>query len=159
MKQVKTNAMRILDKQKIAYEEIAYDISDGQIDGHSVYKKVGMPAECFFKTLVTRGRDRQLNVFVIPVLAELDMKKAAKAVGEKNVEMLHVKELLPLTGYIRGGCSPVGMKKLFTTVFDAHIHQLDKIFVSGGRQGLLIGLAPKDILKITNAGSADIIVA
>lgn len=153
----KTNAMRILDAQKIAYEELQYNIDDGLIDGHSVYKKLGLAPENFFKTLVTKGKDGLLQVFVIPVLSELDLKKAAKSVGEKNVEMLHVKELLPMTGYIRGGCSPVGMKKLYTTIFDAHIKTLDKVYVSGGRQGLLIGVNPSDLIDIVRAEVADIV--
>ena len=153
----KTNAMRILDKQHIAYQELSYAIDDGQIDGHSVYKKLGMDPTSFFKTLVTRGRDKQLFVFVIPVLKELDLKKAAKSVQEKSVEMLPVKELLQNTGYIRGGCSPIGMKKQYTTVFDNSLDQLQEILVSGGRQGVLICLLPKDILQITGGFTADIV--
>ncbi|PZP49339.1 MAG: Cys-tRNA(Pro) deacylase [Pseudopedobacter saltans] len=152
----KTNAMRMLDKQKIVYKEYAYDIDDGLIDGHSVYKKLGMDPASFFKTLVTRGKDKQIFVFVIPVLEELDLKKAAKSVNEKNVEMLPVKELLAITGYVRGGCSPVGMKKLYTTVFDKSIDGLDEIFVSGGRKGLLMRLQPDDLLKVTEGKTEEI---
>jgi Cys-tRNA(Pro)/Cys-tRNA(Cys) deacylase len=154
----KTNAMRILDSLHIAYDEIAYAIDDGHIDGHSVYKKVGMEPDGFFKTLVTRGKDNAICVFVIPVLKELDLKKAAKAAGEKNVAMIAVKELLGITGYIRGGCSPIGMKKKFATFFDQSIENLDKIFVSGGKQGLLIGTSPTDILHATEGSLADLTV-
>lgn len=155
-KQPKTNAMRILDAAKISYDEIVYQVDDGLIDGHSVYKKVGMEPDGFFKTLVTRGRSGNLVVFVIPVLAELDLKKAAQAADEKNVEMLHVKDLLANTGYIRGGCSPIGMKKKYTTIYGSQMDHLEKIFVSGGRQGLLIGLKPADLLQVTSGFSADI---
>lgn len=152
----KTNAMRMLDKQKIAYKEYAYDIEDGLIDGHSVYKKLGMDPDSFFKTLVTRGKDKSIFVFVIPVLEELDLKKAAKSVDEKNVEMLPVKELLSLTGYLRGGCSPIGMKKLYTTVYDSRLDALTEIFVSGGRKGLLMSLSPSDLLQVTDGKTADL---
>ncbi len=148
----------MIDKQKIAYREHVYAIDDGLIDGNSVYKKLGLEADSFFKTLVAKGKDKQIFVFVIPVLKELDLKKAAKSVGEKSVEMLHVKELLPTTGYIRGGCSPIGMKKMFATVFDNSMQNLEEIFVSGGRQGLLMSLAPKDLLKVTDGKMDDIVV-
>lgn len=155
-KLAKTNAMRLLEKEGIHYREIVYDVADGQIDGSSVYKKVGLSPDDFFKTLVGRGKDRCISIFVIPVLEHLDLKKAAKASGEKYVELVHVKELLGLTGYIRGGCSPIGMKKCYTTYYDRHLSGLREVFVSGGRQGLLIGLHPSNLLAVTHGSLADL---
>lgn len=152
----KTNAMRILDQQHIEYEVKTYDVSDGHIDGASVAKKAGLDPDCVFKTLVTKGNDKNHYVFVIPVLDELDLKKCAKAVNVKNVEMVAVKDLLNLTGYIRGGCSPVGMKKLFKTVFDEKIILQEKIHVSGGKQGLQIYVNSEDLISITNGIIEDI---
>ena len=153
----KTNAMRILDKHKIAYKVHEYDVSDGNIDGLSVTKKLGQNPDFVFKTLVTIGASRQNYVFVIPVNCELDLKKAAKAAGEKNVEMIHVADILKTTGYIRGGCSPVGMKKAFPTFFHKSILEIESIIVSGGKKGLQIELYPKDLISVSNGNVADII--
>ncbi len=147
MKKEKTNAMRMLDRAKIDYEQVSYDTQDGHIDGASVAKKMGQNPKQVFKTLVTKGHSGNHFVFVIPVEAELDLKKAAQSVGEKNVEMIPVADLLKTTGYIRGGCSPVGMKKVFRTVIDESALSQPKIFVSGGRIGLQICLAPLDLQK------------
>lgn len=153
----KTNAMRILDKNKISYEVITYDISDDKIDGVSVAEKTGQDVKEVYKTLVTQGASREFYVFVIPVDKELDLKKAAKAAGEKKVEMIHVKDITKYTGYIRGGCSPVGMKKLYKTFVYEEVVSLEKICVSGGKKGLQIKLSSKDLLDAVNAEVADII--
>lgn len=157
MKKEKTNAMRMLDRAKVDYEFFTYDASDGHIDGASVARKMGQDPKQVYKTLVTKGHSGEHFVFVIPVEEELDLKKAAKAVGEKNVEMIAVADLLKTTGYIRGGCSPVGMKKLFKTVVDDSALALDKIYVSGGRIGLQILLSPADLQKTVGAEFEQII--
>lgn len=157
MKKEKTNAMRMLDRAKVDYEFFTYDASDGHIDGASVARKMGQNPKQVYKTLVTKGHSGEHFVFVIPVEEELDLKKAAKAVGEKNVEMIAVADLLKTTGYIRGGCSPVGMKKLFKTVVDSSALSLDKIYVSGGRIGLQILLSPADLKKTVGAEFEQII--
>ena len=132
----KTNAMRILDKSKIEYNALTYDASDGHIDGAAVAKKTGQDPETVYKTLVTMGNSRNLYVFVIPVLEELDLKKCAKVSGEKKLEMIHVKDINKFTGYIRGGCSPLGMKKQYDTFVQEEALKLDKIVFSGGKIGL-----------------------
>ncbi len=159
MAENKTNAMRMLDKANIRYNIYTYDHSDGKIDGVSVAAKLGQDVDRVFKTLVTRGASRANYVFVIPVAKELDLKKAAKAVGEKSVEMVHVDEINKLTGYIRGGCSPVGMKKLFVTVFDRSVEALPLVIVSGGKIGLQIEAAPSDLLPLVKAKTAEITFA
>lgn len=155
-KEVKTNAIRILDAQKISYEWITYE-SDGFLDGVSVAEKVGLPPEQVYKTLVTKGRGKEYYVFVIPVAAELDLKKAAKSVGEKSVELIAVKEITAITGYVRGGCSPVGMKKHFQTVIHQSAEALSVIYVSAGKLGAQMALSPKDLAKVTDASFADLI--
>ncbi|WP_066457811.1 Cys-tRNA(Pro) deacylase [Anaerotruncus rubiinfantis] len=156
MAEQKTNAMRMLDKAKIPYQIHTYEHSDGKIDGVSVAAKLGQDVDTVYKTLVTRGASRANYVFVIPVAKELDLKKAAKSVGEKSVEMIHVDEINKTTGYIRGGCSPVGMKKLFVTVFDEAVNSLPRVIVSGGRIGCQIEAAPSDLLPLVKAKTADI---
>ena len=146
---IKTNAMRILDKNKIAYEVMEYDTSDGAIDGISVAKKAGLDANMVFKTLVTQSNDREFIVFVVPVGGELDLKKAAKAAGVKSVSMIPQKLLLPNTGYIHGGCSPVGMKKHFRTFFDITAVNQQKIAVSAGKVGEQMILSPDDLKLVT----------
>ena len=146
---IKTNAMRILDKNKIAYEVMEYDTSDGAIDGISVAKKAGLDANMVFKTLATQSNDREFIVFVVPVGGELDLKKAAKAAGVKSVSMIPQKLLLPNTGYIHGGCSPVGMKKLFRTFFDITAVNQQKIAVSAGKVGEQMILSPDDLKLVT----------
>ena len=151
MAQAKTNAMRMLEKAKINYGFHEYDHDDGAIDGVSVAAKLGQDPARVFKTLVTQGASKNFYVFVIPVAEELDLKKAAKSVGEKNVSMLHVADLLKTTGYIRGGCSPIGMKKQFGTVIDSTAQQYETIMVSAGRIGAQVELAPDDLVKVTGA--------
>ena len=153
----KTNAMRILDKNKVSYEVITYDISDDKIDGVSVAKKTGQDVKEVYKTLVTQGTSREFFVFVIPVAEELDLKKAAKAAGEKKVEMIHVKDITKYTGYIRGGCSPVGMKKLYKTFIQEQAKELENICVSGGKKGIQVKLTPEDLIKVINGSFVDII--
>lgn len=157
MVQVKTNAMRILDQKKINYTMITYDSNDGKIDGVSVALKIGKPPETVFKTLVCQGQSRNIYVFVIPVEEELDLKKAAKAAGEKNVEMIHVNDILKHTGYIRGGCSPVGMKKEYKTFIHISALSLKNIIVSGGKIGFQIEIDPKDISTAISGEFLDII--
>ena len=156
MAEFKTNVMRILDKAKITYKAHTYDHSDGAIDGAAVAEKMGQNPEQVFKTLVTKGAGRDYYVFVVPVLKELDLKKAAKSVGEKHVEMIHVKDINKVTGYIRGGCSPIGMKKQFVTVFDKSAENIETIIVSAGKIGYQIELAPKDLIELVGAKTAKI---
>lgn len=150
MARVKTNAMRILDRQKIAYTLHEYTAADGAIDGLAVAAKLGQNPNEVYKTLVTQGAGG-CYVFVIPVGAELDLKKAARTVGKKSIAMLHMADLLKTTGYVRGGCSPLGMKKQFPTVIDASAKALAVLFVSGGKIGAQIELAPADLAKATGA--------
>ncbi|WP_423800178.1 Cys-tRNA(Pro) deacylase [Neobacillus sp. SAB-20_R2A] len=157
MAQAKTNAMRILDAQKIHYEVLTYENKDGKIDGVSVAEKVGKELKEVYKTLVTQGTSKNLYVFVIPVAEELNLKKAAKAAGEKSVEMIPVKDIQKWTGYIRGGCSPVGMKKQYRTFIDQSSSEIEAIVVSAGKIGMQIVLAPDQLKEITNAELADVI--
>lgn len=156
MAESKTNAMRMLERAKIPYIAHSYAHEDGKIDGVSVARKLGGPVEAVFKTLVTRGASRELYVFVIPVARELDLKKAARAVGEKSIEMLHVDEINKYTGYIRGGCSPVGMKKAYPTLLDMAAQGREAIYVSGGRIGLQMELSPAALAGLLGAGFADL---
>lgn len=153
----KTNAMRILDKNKVKYEVIEYDISDGKIDGVSVAEKTNQDVKEVYKTLVTQGNTKMIYVFVIPVKEELNLKKAAKVCGEKKVDMIHVNDILKLTGYIRGGCSPIGMKKLYKTFIHKDAEILEKICVSGGKKGLQVKLSPQDLKESVNAIFEDLI--
>lgn len=156
MPEAKTNAMRILEKEKVPYLSHTYDHSDGLIDGVSVAKKLSEPPERVFKTLVTKGASGEHFVFVIPVAKELNLKAAARSVGEKSVAMLRVDEINKVTGYIRGGCSPVGMKKLFRTVFDASALLFETVFVSGGRIGTQVEASPQALLRVTKGASAEL---
>ena len=156
-KEIKTNAMRILDRNKISYEIITYEC-DEFIDGITVADKIGLPHEQVYKTLVTTGRSGQHYVFVLPIAAELDLKKAARAVGEKSVEMLHVKDITAVTGYVRGGCTAIGMKKQFPTIIDESAGLFDHIYVSGGKLGMQIRLAPNDLKRVSQAEYRDITV-
>ncbi|MCO7138227.1 Cys-tRNA(Pro) deacylase [[Clostridium] leptum] len=153
----KTNAMRMLDRAKIPYTQHSYDVSDGLIDGVSVAHKTGQNPDQVFKTLVTSSGS-QLYVFVIPVAKELDLKKAAREAGEKRVEMIHVKDILKFTGYIRGGCSPIGMKKLYPTLIDQSAQMFDTILVSGGQKGLQIEVSPLDLAQLIDAKFAELTV-
>ena len=158
-KEEKTNVMRLLDQRKVPYVPHAYPHGEGEApDGLAVARAVGRDPAQVFKTLVARGASGALYVFDIPVAATLDLKKAARAVGEKSVAMLHQKELLPLTGYVHGGCSPLGMKKSYPTVFHETAAALDTVLVSAGRVGFQVELAPADLLALTGAGTADLVV-
>ena len=152
----KTNALRILDAVEISYTAREYDVSDGAISGVAVAAKMGQPPETVFKTLVAEGKHTGLNVFVIPCSAELDLKKAASAAGDKNIEMIKARELEPKTGYVHGGCSPIGMKKPLPTYIDETAILYDAIYVSGGKIGLQIEIAPADLHKMTNAMFCDL---
>lgn len=152
----KTNAMRILDSNKIDYDVLSYENKDGKIDGVSVAQKIGRDVKEVYKTLVTQGSSKEYYVFVIPVNEELDFKKAARVSGEKNVEMIEVNDINKVTGYIRGGCSPVGMKKCYKTFINSSAEELDKIIVSGGKIGLQIFLEVKDLVNIISAKLEDV---
>ena len=156
-KEEKTNVMRTLEQKKIPYTAHSYD-PDGPIDGVSVAQTLGQPAERVFKTLVTKAASGAYYVFDIPVAENLDLKKAAKAVGEKSIAMLPQKELLGLTGYVHGGCSPVGMKKQFPTVFHETALGYDTVCVSAGRIGAQVECDPKVLIDLLRAKTADIIV-
>lgn len=149
--------MRLLDSEHIAYAVKTYDVSDGRIDGVSVAEKVGEDPKYVYKTLVTQGHSGELYVFVLPVAETLDLKKAAACVGEKKVEMVHVRDIQKHTGYIRGGCSPVGMKKVYPTVIDAAAGKTDHLAVSGGKRGTQIILSVDDLIKATHARLCDIV--
>lgn len=154
-KEVKTNAMRILERMKIKYEILTYEC-DEFTDGLETADKLNLPRHLVYKTLVTTGKSKQHYVFVLPIEAEIDFKKAAKVVGEKSLEMLPLKELTPLTGYVRGGCTSVGMKKQFPTVIDASAESLDAMYVSAGKLGAQMKLAPADLCKAANAKFGEI---
>lgn len=149
-KEIKTNAMRFLDKHKLAYDVIQYEC-DEFTDGIAVADKCGVPYEQSYKTLVTQGKSNQYYVFAIPIAKELDLKAAAKSVGEKSVEMIHVKDITKVTGYVRGGCSPLGMKKAYDTVFDISVLDQDTIVISGGRIGSSLRINPEELIKVTGA--------
>lgn len=156
-KEEKTNVMRVLEQKGVAYTPHTYP-TDGSIDGASVAAYLGQDPEHVFKTLVARGASGGYYVFDIPVEDTLDLKKAAKAVGEKSIAMIHQKELLPLTGYIHGGCSPVGMKKQFPTVFHETAEILDTICVSAGKIGYQVEVDPADLMALVGAKTADLTV-
>lgn len=154
-KDVKTNAMRILDGMNINYEVRTYECKNF-VDGVQIADILGLPHEIVYKTLVAQGNSKQYFVFVIPIEAELDMKKAARSVGEKSVSMLHVKDINAVTGYIRGGCTAVGMKKQYVTRIDLSAQALESMIVSGGKLGTQLQLAPGDLLAACKGEFADI---
>lgn len=156
-KVVKTNAMRILDSKKVNYEMIIYESKDGKIDGISVAHKIGIDEANVFKTLVAQGTSKELYVFVIPVAEELNLKEVAVITGEKKIEMIHVNDIMKYTGYIRGGCSPIGQKREYKTFIHESAKELDFIIVSAGRIGYQIKIDSKDLIKIINGTFADII--
>ena len=153
---IKTNALRLAECAGLAFEAFEYDISDGRIDGSSIAEKLGRSPEEVFKTLVTQAPGHEYFVFIVPAAGELDLKKAAAAAGRKSIEMIPMKELLPLTGYIHGGCSPLGMKKLFPTFIDETAVLFDRIWVSGGKVGLNMSVPPEELAKVIGAVFADI---
>ena len=155
-KEIKTNAMRILESMKIPFTHYTYECEEF-VDGLQIADTLSLPYEKVYKTLVTQGNSKNYFVFVIPIAEELDLKKAAKTVGEKSVEMIHVKDINSITGYIRGGCTAVGMKKQFVTRIDASAQAQPTIIVSGGRIGSQIELTPQNLAKAAKAEFADII--
>ncbi|KYG90143.1 Cys-tRNA(Pro) deacylase [Metasolibacillus sp. FSL H7-0170] len=157
-KTAKTNAIRMIEQQKIPHEVLEYTIDDSAVDGISVAQKINQEIEMVFKTLIATNGKGQFYVFVIPVAKELDLKAAAKIAGEKKVELIAVKELLGLTGYVRGGCSPVGMKKLFPTFIDQSAEELDFMIVSAGKIGMQMKLSPAHLLKVVNAKYGELTV-
>ncbi|SFR97658.1 Cys-tRNA(Pro) deacylase [Anaeromicropila populeti] len=146
---IKTNALRILEKAKISFRTVEYEVDENNLAGEEVARKAGMPLPQVFKTLVAKGERKGYCVFCIPVDKELDLKKAAAILGDKKVEMLPMKDLLSITGYIRGGCSPVGMKKKFPTFYDESAFAFDEISVSAGVRGCQVILNPKDLVSHT----------
>lgn len=153
-KEGKTNAMRILERNKIPYETISYEC-DEFIDGLHTAEKTGTPVEQTFKTLVAQGKSKEYYVLVIPIAEEVDLKAAARILGEKSIEMIHVKDITKITGYVRGGCSPLGMKKLYPTIIQESAQQFDAIYVSGGRIGSTILVNPNALAQVVNAKFAD----
>lgn len=156
VKATKTNAMRLLEQAGIPFEVREYEYDENDLAGEHAADGIGMPGEQVFKTLVTRGASGGLYVFCIPVCGELDLKRAASAAGEKNIAMIHVKELLPLTGYIRGGCSPIGMKKQYPTFIDETAELYDTIAVSAGARGCQLILSPQSLMQYVGAQPCDI---
>lgn len=152
----KTNAVRLVQQAKIPCRESFYEFDEKDLNGNHAAAAIGMPAEQVFKTLVARGEKTGINVFCIPVCCELDLKKAAKAAGDKNMELVAVKDLLSLTGYIRGGCSPVGMKRKYPTFMDETCILWDEIAVSAGARGHQMLLPPEDLATLVDAKLADI---
>ncbi len=155
-KEEKTNVMRVLDGKKIPYESHTYE-PDATMSGEQIAGILGEDPSKVFKTLVTQGKSGAYYVFVVPVVEELDLKKAAKASGEKAVSMIKQKDLLPLTGYVHGGCSPIGMKKAFPTFIHETASVYDRIFVSAGKVGFQVELSPADLISITRCKTADIV--
>ena len=152
-----TNAMRLLKQANIPFDTSEYEVDESDLSGVHAAAELGVEPDCVFKTLVARGGKNGLYVFVIPVAEELDLKKCAAASGNKKLEMVHVKDLLGLTGYVRGGCSPVGMKKHYPTFLDETAGLWDKIYVSAGQRGLQLILAPEDLAAFTGAAMIDLI--
>ena len=159
MAEFKTNVYRIFDKEKLPYTPHTYPHGEEAVDGMTIAESLGIPPEKVFKTLVTQGSDKNYYVFDVPVNRELDLKKAAAAVGVKSVSMIKVADINKITGYVRGGCSPVGMKKKYRTVFDTTAMECDTMFVSAGRIGWQIEAKPEDLAKISGAVFADILLA
>lgn len=155
---IKTNAMRMLDGAKIAYQVLEYEVDENDLSGIHIAEQLGFPQEKMFKTLVARGDRTGPLVLCIPVAREIDLKKAAALTGNKRIEMIHVKDLLGLTGYIRGGCSPVGMKKKFPTWFDVSALEFEEITVSSGTRGAQLLLNREALIRFVQARTADITV-
>jgi ybaK/ebsC protein len=153
---VKTNAMRLLDQANISYRTVEYEVDENHLAGEHVAEQIQMPLDQVFKTLVAKGEKKGIQVFCIPVNTELDLKKAANTVGDKKIEMLHVKDLLSTTGYIRGGCSPIGMKKKFPTFMDETAELFDEISISAGVRGCQIILNPMELVKFMEIQLADL---
>lgn len=156
MAEEKTNVMRLLDQKKVPYAPHHYDVSDGALDGVTAAARLGVPPETCFKTLVTVGASKRSHVFVIPVERELDLKAAARAAGEKSIEMIRQAQLLPLTGYVHGGCSPIGMKKRLTTFIDDSAQGLPEMTVSAGKVGCQVTLSPQALAGFVGARFAPV---
>lgn len=156
-KEDKTNVMRILESEGVNYIPHEYDVSDGLIDGISIAEKLNQPKERVFKTLITQGASKEYFVFCLPVDCELDLKKAAKAVGEKSVEMIPVADINKVSGYVRGGCSPLGLKRKMEITFEEAIILYDTIMLSAGKIGRQIEISPDDIIRLTGGKTADLI--
>ena len=154
---IKTNVMRILDKMKLEYEVMTYEVKDDKIDGVSVAKKIGRDEKYLYKTIVTHANSKEIYVIVIPVREEIDFKKVARVANEKNVEMLELRDLQKCTGYIRGGCSPIGMKKKYKTFIDKGALEIDTIIISAGKIGFQIEINPNLLTKIVDGEFADLI--
>ena len=157
MKEQKTNVMRLLEQKKISYTPHEYPHGDEAVDGQTVARICGQDPEQVFKTLVARGASKTIYVFVIPVTSELDLKKAAKASGEKSIAMIHVSEINALTGYVRGGCSPVGMRKQYKTFYNISAADKPTIMVSAGKIGYQVELAPDELVKLTRGSYAELV--
>lgn len=153
----KTNAIRILETNNIQFAIYSYEVDEDDLSGQNVAKKIGVQEEFVFKTLVAKGDRNGINIFCIPITEELNLKKAASVSGNKSVEMVKVKDLFPLTGYIRGGCSPIGMKKQYPTYLEETAQLFDKIYISAGVRGLQVSISPIDLRKTINAVFADLI--
>jgi Cys-tRNA(Pro)/Cys-tRNA(Cys) deacylase len=154
---IKTNAMRILEKANIAYDTKEYEVDENDLSGEHIASQLGLDCQQVFKTLVVRGEKNGIMVFCIPVSEELDLKKASAIVKDKKIEMVHVKELLGLTGYIRGGCSPIGMKKKYPAYIDETVILFDKIYISAGTRGAQLIMKPEDLIRFTDARTADLV--
>jgi Cys-tRNA(Pro)/Cys-tRNA(Cys) deacylase len=157
LKYQKTNAVRLLESESIPHSILTYEVDESDLSGITVANKIGVEPEKVFKTLVTRGEKTDINVFCIPVTEELNLKKAAAVCGDKKIEMIKEKELLPLTGYIKGGCSPIGMKKQYRTFIDETAQLFDKISISAGIRGMQIMIKPEDLAKIIGNNFADLV--
>ena len=151
-----TNVMRLLKQAGVPFEASEYEVDESDLSGVHLAAQLGVEPDCVFKTLVTRGEKNGLHVFCIPAPAELDLKKCAHAAGEKKIEILHMKDLLPMTGYIRGGCSPVGMKKKYPTTMDETAMLFDKIYVSAGQRGVQVIVNPQQLAAYVGADFADV---
>lgn len=151
-----TNVMRLLKQAGIAFDTSEYTVDESDLSGVHAAQELGIDPDCMFKTLVARGEKHGPHVFCIPVAEELDLKKCAQAAGEKKIDLIHVKELLPLTGYVRGGCSPVGMKKKFPTTFDESAILFDRIYVSAGMRGVQVIVNPEALATYIGADYADL---
>lgn len=151
-----TNVMRLLKQANIPFETSEYAVDESDLSGVHAAEALGVDPDCVFKTLVVKGEKKGAHVFCIPVAEELDLKKCAQAAGEKKIEMFHVKELLPLTGYVRGGCSPIGMKKKFPTTIDETAILFDQIYVSAGQRGVQLIINPERLAEYTGANFADV---
>ena len=157
MKAQKTNAVRLLEANNIIYSTLTFEVDESDLSGITVANKIAVEPERVFKTLVTRGEKTGINVFCIPVTEELNLKKAALVCGDKKIEMIKEKELLPLTGYIKGGCSPIGMKKHYPTFIDETAQLFDEISISAGLRGMQIMIKPNDLLEVVKGKFADLI--